>query len=111
MSPNEQSAFDYRTIVSIKFMVADLLSSVSRENASGDQKDATARLDSVLARLAFPRKRLQQRPPEPLKSPLPPNPPLFASSQLYLRSLSPICFSPRRVAGGLRRRYRTGAVK
>jgi hypothetical protein len=49
MSPNEQSAFDYRTIVSIKFMVADLLSSVSRENASGDQKDATARLDSALA--------------------------------------------------------------
>jgi len=49
MSPNEQSAFAYRTIVSIKFMVADLLSSVSRENASGDQEDATARLDSVFA--------------------------------------------------------------
>jgi hypothetical protein len=49
MSPNEQSAFDYRTIVSIKFMVADLLSSVSRENASGDQKDATATLKFAFA--------------------------------------------------------------
>src|SRR6266478_4316271 len=98
MSPNEPSAFDYRTIVSIKFMVADLLSSVSRENASGDQEDATARFCLCLSH--FPRRRLQHRPPEPLKSPLPPNPPLFASSQLYLRSPSSGCFSPRRVAEG-----------